>query len=279
MAFAPASTFPAADPIKTMFEKQVSEGSTVLPARDDFYRDTSLEQDLLLDDLDVFEARGGMAEKLAWQLPAPSEDQRRATFAASVGSEEVDLCEARGGMAEQLRAAAGTDMDEYEARGGAAAKVHCMLPSCGTRHRLPTVSEGDEYEMRGGFAAWSAVKASAMQGELADVDVFEARGGMAGELAWQLSDLAEDRQCAARVLLAGGEELDFYEARGGLAEHLRAVAGLDMDEYEARGGLAARVHCTLPSCGAKRCLPRASEGDEYEMRGGMAAWSAASAVV
>eukprot|EP00408_Alexandrium_pacificum_P012674 CAMPEP_0171224328 /NCGR_PEP_ID=MMETSP0790-20130122/36232_1 /TAXON_ID=2925 /ORGANISM="Alexandrium catenella, Strain OF101" /LENGTH=156 /DNA_ID=CAMNT_0011690321 /DNA_START=1 /DNA_END=471 /DNA_ORIENTATION=+ len=156
MALSSAADFPA-EAFMMKFEKQVSDSSTVVPTGDDFCRDTTAEQENLHAEADTYEARGGLAEQLAWQLPKPAGGESLAATPVFVGSKEVDLYEARGGMAERFGTAAAMDVDEYEARGGIAAQVQCLLPGFGAQAGLPRVLEGDEYEMRGGLAAWRGI--------------------------------------------------------------------------------------------------------------------------
>mmetsp|Transcript_116663 Transcript_116663/g.341493 ORF Transcript_116663/g.341493 Transcript_116663/m.341493 type:complete len:169 (+) Transcript_116663:71-577(+) len=153
MAASMADEIPSMDAIKSSFEKQISDGSTVAPARDDFCRDTTMEQDDFMEVCDVYEAKGGMAEKLAWQLPAISEDQPRAASPMFVGEQEFDFYESRGGMAVRLREASKFACDEYEARGGLAAQVECRLPAVRMQPGLCNQPEGNEYESRGGIAS------------------------------------------------------------------------------------------------------------------------------
>jgi len=163
MALAPApasplNPFAAVDAIKGSFDKQISAGSTVIPDTDDFARASSADQDVdacMGDEVDVYEAKGGMVDRLAWQLPKPAEAWRKYAMAPMfLGSQEVDFYESRGGLSEQLRLCPA--MDEYECRGGLAAEAQCRLPQGCAAQCLPRASEGDEYEMRGGMATWEA---------------------------------------------------------------------------------------------------------------------------
>lgn len=221
MTLASAVAFFDTDAVKSVFEKQISSASTELPTHDDFCIEkqissastvyTSMFEKQISGETgdskaepDIYEARGGLAEQLVWQLPERAgEGSLTALPLALAGAEEFDPYEARGGIAGQLRTAVGMAMDEYEARGSMVDQVYCRLPSPGVQLRMPPVLEGDEYELRGGFAGRQAAledascrNVSAGQGKLnAQADIYAARGSMAVDeyevrvAAWRLRSI------------------------------------------------------------------------------------------
>jgi len=225
-------------------------------------------------ELDAYEVRGGMATKLGWQLRQALQ-QPAALSAVSEGGQQLDFYEMRGGMAEKLFAKREVcDFDEYEMRGGMAAKASKqVLVAPSQRCWTPSIHIGgqdlDFYETRGGMAAKFLT-------EQADsVDGYEARGGMAAKSSQQLLPAPAAPREPLPVCV-GGQELDFYETRGGMAEHFGGIAEVcKLDAYEVRGGMAAALSSHLVKAperhqGSPPAHMSYPELDFYEARGGMA---------
>jgi len=225
-------------------------------------------------DFDAYEVRGGMAAKLAWQLKSAL-DQRQEVPSVLVGGQELDFFEARGGMAQKLaRIAQATEPDAYEVRGGMAAKLGWQLRQAPQQCAATTTvrvggQELDFYEARGGMAEMF----SSQQDD--SIDEYEARGGMAAVSSKQLLPApAVPREPLA--VSVGGQELDFYETRGGIVEKFGvAVEAVELDAYEVRGGMAVAMSSHLmkapePSPGQTSVYMGGQELDFYEVRGGMA---------
>jgi len=219
---------PATAPFKA-WDKQISGASTAAPASDfdrlisapasDFDRLISDDQSDA-NELDPYEARGGLAAASAWQLPP---GPRQEPLPALHRDDGFDLLEARGGMAAAMLQPRASQPDAYEARGGFAAKLAWQLagPPAEAVAPPPQPKEVglDPLEVRGGLAARLA-SGYCPDGHAGEPDVYETRGGMAEALSWQLPPARPPPAAAAAGARLGACKVDFYELRGGMADML-----------------------------------------------------------
>jgi len=248
----------------------------------------------LPDGSDLYEVRGGYATWLADRALAASQkkpklDEKPEISALPANTQELpdgsDLYEVKSRILWDWMAAKAAEVDFYEARGGMAAA--CPMPDTTAASRaaasrltseLELTDGTDLYEVRGGCAKWLAEKA-----DEARMDFYETRGGMAAKCS-EPTELKNSRNLAAEQQLSDGSDL--YEVRGGCAQWKASQVAAEkrrseIDFYEARGGMAAT--CSEPVdtkaiAMAARLEQELADGtDLYEVRGGCAQWIAEQA--
>eukprot|EP00931_Biecheleriopsis_adriatica_P042730 TRINITY_DN24374_c0_g1_i1.p1 TRINITY_DN24374_c0_g1~~TRINITY_DN24374_c0_g1_i1.p1 ORF type:complete len:318 (-),score=71.01 TRINITY_DN24374_c0_g1_i1:149-1039(-) len=168
-----------------------------------------------LDQLDAYEARGGMA--MHCEFPEQLKPE------VKTSTDDVDLLEARGGFASWAAKRHCPDFDPFEARGGMAEQFvvpEPLKPSAALD--LIDDSDVDGFEARGGLAVWTARK---RRFDEPGFDAYESRGGVA--LGYVFPEPPKPDELHSR----DHSDIDVFEVRGGMAawamaKRCRLVAGL-----------------------------------------------------